>query len=82
QNYPNPFNPSTAISYELPEASDVTLQVYDMTGRQIATLINREAKSAGRHTVQFDAGRLSSGVYIYRMKAGNTVITKKLTLIK
>jgi hypothetical protein len=82
QNYPNPFNPTTTIEYGVPEAAEVTLEVFDMLGRKVATLINREAKSAGRHSVQFDAGRLSSGMYIYRMKAGNTVITKKLTLIK
>ncbi|WP_020403467.1 FG-GAP-like repeat-containing protein [Gracilimonas tropica] len=82
QNYPNPFNPTTTIEYGVPEAVEVTLEVFDMLGRKVATLINREAKSAGRHSVQLDANRLSSGMYIYRLKAGNTVITKKLTLIK
>ncbi|MEX2477218.1 MAG: LamG-like jellyroll fold domain-containing protein [Gracilimonas sp.] len=82
QNYPNPFNPTTTIQYGVPEAGEVSLEVFDMLGRKVATLINRESKSAGRHTVQFDAARFSSGMYIYRLKAANTVVTKKLTLIK
>ncbi|MEX0723464.1 MAG: FG-GAP-like repeat-containing protein [Gracilimonas sp.] len=82
QNYPNPFNPTTTIQYGVPEAGEVSLEVFDMLGRKVATLINGENKSAGRHTVQFDAARFSSGMYIYRLKAANTVITKKLTLIK
>jgi hypothetical protein len=81
QNYPNPFNPTTVISYELPEAADVRLQVFDMAGRQVATLVNDQV-SAGRHTVNFDAGSLSSGVYMYRLQTQSGIITKKLTLIK
>ncbi|NBC02527.1 MAG: T9SS type A sorting domain-containing protein, partial [Bacteroidetes bacterium] len=81
QNYPNPFNPVTQISYELPQQSDVLLEVYDMTGRQIATLVN-ETVAAGSHQVSFDAGDLSSGVYLYRLTAGNQVFTRKLTVIK
>lgn len=81
QNYPNPFNPTTQITYQLPEQSQVTLSVYDMAGRQVATLIN-ENVSAGTHTVNFDASSLSSGVYMYRLNAGSTMLTRKLTLIK
>ena len=81
QNFPNPFNPVTQISYELPQQSDVLLEVYDMTGRQIATLVN-ETVAAGSHQVSFDAGNLSSGVYLYRLTAGNQVFSRKLTVIK
>jgi len=81
QNYPNPFNPTTQISYQLPQQADVRLEVFDMAGRQVATLVNR-AVSAGTHTVNFDATNLSSGVYMYRLQAGSVVLTKKLTLIK
>ena len=81
QNYPNPFNPSTVISYQLPENGMVRLQVFDMLGREVATLVDGRI-SAGEHSVTFDAGNLSSGVYIYRLQAGNNVFTKKLTLIK
>jgi hypothetical protein len=81
QNYPNPFNPTTMISYELPQAANVQLQVYDMAGRQVATLVNEQV-AAGRHTVSFNAGSLSSGVYMYRLQTESGVFTKKLTLIK
>ncbi|MDZ7717251.1 MAG: T9SS type A sorting domain-containing protein [Balneolaceae bacterium] len=81
QNYPNPFNPTTVISYELPQSAEVRLDVYDMVGRHIATLVN-EQTSAGRHTVNFDASQLSSGVYLYRLQAGSTIMTKKLTIVK
>lgn len=81
QNYPNPFNPSTVISYSLPEVSQVSLDVYNLTGQRVAT-IDQGQKSAGSHSINFDAGHLSSGVYIYRLSTGNTVISKKMTLIK
>jgi hypothetical protein len=81
QNYPNPFNPTTVISYELPQAADVRLEVFDIGGRQVATLVNDQV-SAGLHTVNFDAGSLSSGVYLYRMKWGSSVLTRKLTILK
>lgn len=82
QNFPNPFNPTTQITYELPQQSDVTLQIFDLTGRQVATLVNNESVSAGTHTVNFDATNLSSGMYIYRLQAGSVVLSRKLTLIK
>jgi hypothetical protein len=83
QNYPNPFNPSTKIKYSLREPGHVSLTVYDMLGREIKTLIN-ELMSAGEHEVIFNAGELnlSSGIYLYRIKSGSFVQTKKLLLIK
>ena len=81
QNYPNPFNPSTVISYQLPVRSRVTLQVFDVLGREVATLVSGQVE-AGYHQVTFNASNLSSGMYIYRLQAGNQVFTKKLTLIK
>ena len=81
QNYPNPFNPSTNIQFELPQAGPVQLEVYDMVGRRVATLINEQV-TAGSHTITFDAGSLSSGVYTYRLRAGGQIFTRQLTLIK
>ncbi|WP_234573342.1 FG-GAP-like repeat-containing protein [Rhodohalobacter sp. 614A] len=81
QNYPNPFNPSTVISYQLPVGSQVRLEVYDMLGRNVATLVNEQV-AAGRHTVDFDASHLSSGVYLYRLQTGSQIMTRKLTVMK
>ena len=81
QNYPNPFNPSTLIKYEVPENSFVSIRVYDLLGEELATLVNEE-KSAGSYDVNFDAGQLSSGFYIYTIKAGNFTSTKKMMLMK
>jgi len=81
QNYPNPFNPSTNITYSLPQQSDVQLRVYDMVGREVATLISRE-QAAGAYTITFDASELSSGMYLYRLDTGSTTITRKMMLIK
>ncbi len=82
QNYPNPFNPSTMIRYAVPSQSAVTLEVFDILGRQVATLVNNQVMPAGRHSVSFDAGRLASGVYVYRLVVGEKVMTKRMVLIK
>ncbi len=81
QNYPNPFNPTTNIEYTINQAGPVTLKVYDMTGREVATLVNTRM-SAGEHMVKFDASNLSSGVYIYSLQANGVRLTNKMTLIK
>jgi hypothetical protein len=81
QNYPNPFNPVTNIRFELPVAADVRLEIFDVTGRKIATLSNGNYAS-GAHTVQFDATNIGSGVYVYRLQAGGEVMIGKMTLIK
>lgn len=81
QNFPNPFNPSTLIKYSVPENSFVTLKVYDILGKEVATLVN-EQKSQGSYEVQFDAGRLSSGTYIYQLKTNNFIENKKMIIEK
>ncbi|MDP1675290.1 MAG: T9SS type A sorting domain-containing protein [Bacteroidota bacterium] len=81
QNYPNPFNPTTVISYQLPVNSHVSLKVYDAIGREVATLVN-DVKEAGYYSVTFDASRLSTGMYIYILRAENFVVSKKLLLLK
>ena len=81
QNYPNPFNPTTTIQYSVPKSGLVTIKVYDILGREVTTLVN-EQKAVGNYNVQFYANRLSSGVYFYRMQAGDFVQTKKLVLLK
>jgi N-acetylmuramoyl-L-alanine amidase len=81
QNYPNPFNPTTVLSYELPVTSPVSLVIIDMLGREVATLVN-EQKQAGRHSVRWDASRMASGVYFYRLQTGSWTQTKKLILTK
>lgn len=82
QNYPNPFNPETTISYELPRSASVSIQIYDITGRLVETLINGK-QSAGKHTLKFSADRLSSGVYFYRLTADKNVLaTKKMVVLK
>jgi hypothetical protein len=81
QNYPNPFNPSTTIKYQLPMTSAVTLKVYDLLGREVATLVNAR-QSAGQYSVQWNASKSSSGVYFYRLQAGSFVKTSKLILLK
>jgi subtilisin-like proprotein convertase family protein/uncharacterized protein YodC (DUF2158 family) len=81
QNFPNPFNPGTTIRYELPHAAHVTLSVFDMLGRKVSVLVN-DAKEAGHHEIQFDASRLSSGVYLYRILAGDFVASKRMVVLK
>ncbi len=80
-NYPNPFNPVTLIPFSLPTASHVRIDVFDLTGRRTATLID-ESRPAGSHVVRFDAGNLSSGLYLYVMRSGDFVATGKLILVK
>jgi ligand-binding sensor domain-containing protein len=81
QNYPNPFNPSTNISFNLPAKSFVSLKVYDLLGREVAALA-AQTMSAGTHALQWNAGKMPSGVYFYRLKAGTFTQTKKLVLLK
>jgi len=81
QNYPNPFNPVTNFDFEIPELGFVTLKIYDVMGRELLTLVN-ENKEPGYYTVRFDGSNLSSGVYFYRMTAGEFVAVKKFVLIK
>ncbi len=81
QNYPNPFNPSTAIDYQIPVAGFVTLTVYDILGREVATLVN-EVKEPGSYRVQFDGSARASGTYFYRIQAGQFTSTKRLVLLK
>jgi hypothetical protein len=82
QNYPNPFNPSTTINFALPKESQVTLKVYNMIGQEVMTLIDNKRMSSGYHSVKVDGSKLSSGVYIYKMIAGEFVATKKMILMK
>lgn len=82
QNYPNPFNPTTNISFGIPETGEVSLEVFDILGRKVATLLDREFKQAGRYTLVFDASSLSSGMYIYRLQSSKKILTRKLLLIK
>jgi len=81
QNYPNPFNPATTISYSLPKASNISLRVYDIIGNEVATLVD-EVKGPGNYPIKFDASKLSSGVYFYRIQADDFTSTKKLLLLK
>lgn len=81
QNYPNPFNPNTNISFNLPSSGEVSLKVYNLLGQEVASLVDGRMNS-GSHTVTFDASRLASGMYIYRLQAGNHLQTKKMMLIK
>ncbi len=83
QNYPNPFNPSTSIRFALPESETVTLRVYDTLGRPAATLLDQKPHTAGTHTVRFDGAGLASGVYLYRLEVGASVLmTRYMQLIK
>lgn len=81
QNYPNPFNPSTKITFNLSKAGFTNVSVYNLLGEKVATIVNQELV-AGRHTVDFDASRLSSGVYLYKVESGKNTATMKMTLLK
>ena len=81
QNFPNPFNPTTTISFTLPEANVVSLKVFNMLGQEVATIIN-EQKAAGAYKATFDASNIASGTYVYTLKVGNFVQSKKMTLLK
>jgi len=81
QNYPNPFNPSTKIDYELPYDGSVNIKLYDVSGREVATLVD-EVKTAGYYTLQFNASNLASGAYFYRIESGEFRDIKRMILIK
>jgi hypothetical protein len=81
QNYPNPFNPTTIIKYDLPESGNVSLIIYDILGRRVKTLIS-EQQPAGRYEISFNASNLASGAYIYQLRAGRYVSTKKMILLR
>jgi hypothetical protein len=81
QNYPNPFNPTTAITFSVATYSHTSLKVYDILGREVATLVN-EQKPAGTYTQKWNAENFPSGVYFYRLQAGSFTETKKLVLLK
>jgi hypothetical protein len=81
QNYPNPFNPTTQLTYDVPETAHVRIVIYDVAGREVAHLVD-QVQPAGRHTVTFDAGIHASGVYFYRMEAGDFSRVRKMVLIK
>ena len=80
-NYPNPFNPETTIRYALPQAGQVRLVVYDLLGHEVAVLVD-QSRPAGNHTVRFGAGNLSSGLYVYRLHAGDETIVRTMMLVK
>lgn len=81
QNYPNPFNPTSTIEFTLPESANVVLEVYNINGQLVSTLVDSRLNS-GQHSVVFDASNLASGVYLYRIRAGNYMETRQMTLIK
>ncbi|MBI3194752.1 MAG: T9SS type A sorting domain-containing protein, partial [Ignavibacteriae bacterium] len=82
QNYPNPFNPTTSIRFDLPEQQKVMLKVYDILGREVVTLLNNEEMNAGVHSVQFSGNNIASGMYYYRLQAGEKVEVRKMLLTK
>ena len=81
QNFPNSFNPSTMIKYQIPQYGFVTLRIYDILGSEVKTLVN-EYKEIGRYEVKFDASDLPSGMYIYQLKSGEFISSKKMMLVK
>ena len=81
QNYPNPFNPATTIKFDIAKASLVKLSVFDITGKEIEVLTN-ERLNPGTYSVKWDAGKVSSGIYFYRLTAGDFIQTRKMILVK
>ena len=81
QNFPNPFNPVTLIKYQVPNTAHVSIKVYDLTGQEVATLVNG-VKEAGTYEIKFDARNLASGVYLYRMIAGDFTSVRKFNVLK
>ena len=81
QNYPNPFNPETSINYMLPESGFVSLKVYNVMGKNVATLVNNKQEN-GNYEVTFNGENLPSGIYFYRLEANGTTINKKMILLK
>jgi len=81
QNFPNPFNPNTVIGYQLPVSGNITLKIYDLLGREVAILVN-EYKPSGNYEVEFNAARLSSGIYFYQLQAGSSIQTKKMVYLR
>jgi len=82
QNYPNPFNPSTTVEFSMPKAENVTMSVYDITGKEVYRLINNSRYDAGTHKVIFDMSKFASGVYFYKISSGSFSQTKKMILVK
>ncbi|MCZ6775576.1 MAG: T9SS type A sorting domain-containing protein, partial [Ignavibacteria bacterium] len=80
-NYPNPFNPTTTLSYQIPQAGNVTLKVYDVLGREVVTLVD-EHQVQGRYAVKLDGRNMASGVYFYRLQVHDFVAVKKMLLLK
>lgn len=80
QNFPNPFNPATRIEYQLPTTCHVSLKVFDLLGREVATLVN-QSQPPGKHQASWDAGNSPSGVYLYRLSAGSYMTTRKMLLV-
>ncbi len=81
QNYPNPFNPSTSIEFYLPKAENVTIEVYNTLGQRVETLLDKHMQ-AGKHKVEFNAQNLSSGIYYYKIEAGEFQDVKKMVLLR
>ena len=81
QNYPNPFNPTTDIKFDIPKDANVKVKIYDILGREVASVIN-EFKKAGEYSISYDASNLASGIYIYKIEANDLTDAKKMILIK
>jgi len=81
QNYPNPFNPTTTISFDIPHRTRAILVVYNLLGQQIATLVDEE-RGPGTYQIEWDAGSVASGVYLYRLTTNSSVLTRKMLVVK